>query len=104
MPADPLYFAHISDTHIGPTADYNRHGHSPLPCARRLVEIINTLPTRPDFVVHTGDVVTDPDPLSYQVAAEVFAKLEVPIYYVTGNHDTSADIRRHLPMGPMQYQ
>lgn len=100
---DRVYFVHISDTHIGPTADYNRHGHSPLPCARRLVEIINNLPTRPDFVVHTGDVVTNPDEVSYQIAAEVFAKLDVPIYYVTGNHDTSADIRRYLPMGPMEY-
>jgi 3',5'-cyclic-AMP phosphodiesterase len=101
--ADPLYFVHISDTHIGPTADYSRHGHYPLPCARRLVEIANNLPTRPDFVVHTGDVVTEPHPTSYLIAAEVFAQLDVPIYYVYGNHDTAADIRRYLLMGPLQY-
>lgn len=98
----PLYFVHISDTHIGPTAEYSRHGHYSLPCAQRIVEIINNLPTRPDFVIHTGDVVTDPHPDSYQLAAETFARLEVPIYYVNGNHDQASDIRHYLPMGPKE--
>ena len=100
MTTETVYFVHISDTHIGPTPDYSRHGHEPLPCARRLVEIINDLPTIPDFVIHTGDVVTDPHPDSYRLAAETFAKLSVPIYYVNGNHDTAADIQRYLSMGP----
>ncbi len=100
MPGDNVYFLQISDTHIGPAADFSRHGHYPLPCAQRVVEVINTLPTRPDFVIHTGDVVDDPDPVSYQFAAETFAELSAPIYYVNGNHDTAADINLHLSMGP----
>jgi Icc protein len=99
---DPVYFAHISDTHFGPTAAFERHGHAPLPCARRLVEIINQLPQRPDFVIHTGDVTNEPGYAAYRLAAETFARLEVPIYYVVGNHDTAAGIRRHLAMGPKQ--
>lgn len=100
MLVSTLYFVHISDTHFGPTPDYSRHDHYPLPCARQLVQIINTMPMRPDFVIHTGDVTTEPDPRSYRLAAETFAHLEVPIYYVNGNHDTAEDIRRYLPMGP----
>ncbi|MEZ4517297.1 MAG: metallophosphoesterase [Chloroflexota bacterium] len=96
---DPLYFVHISDSHIGPTADYQRHGHRALPCAQRVVELINSLPTRPEFVIHTGDVVTAPHPDSYALAAEVFAALDVPIYYATGNHDTSRDIHTYLNLG-----
>lgn len=99
QPTETIYFAHISDTHFGATPDYSRHGHAPLPCAERLVEIINTLPQTPDFVIHTGDIVTDPDPAAYRLAAEVFSRLHVPIYYVNGNHDTARDIHRHLPMG-----
>ncbi len=102
MPADTVYFAHISDTHFGPTAGYSRHGHFPLPCAQRLVEVLNTLPVRPAFVVHTGDVTTHPDPAAYRLAAETFARLEMPIYYANGNHDTAAAIRRYLPMGPKE--
>lgn len=97
---DPVYFVHVSDTHFGPTVDYARQGYRSYPYARKVVEIINSLPTRPDFVIHTGDVVTHPNDDAYRLAAEVFAALEVPIYYVTGNHDISADIHRFLPMGP----
>ncbi len=100
MPTETVYFVHISDTHIGPKGDYHLRGHYPLPCARRLVAIINELPQRPDFVIHTGDVVTDPDPDSYRLAAATLADLNVPIYYVGGNHDRAGDIRSYLPMGP----
>lgn len=96
---EPLYFVHLSDSHIGPTADYARHGQVALPCSQKAVALINQLPTRPDFVIHTGDVVTNPSTAAYQMAAETFARLEVPVYYVVGNHDRAQDIRRFLPMG-----
>lgn len=97
---ETVYFVQISDTHFGPTPDYTRHGHASYPCAERAVEIINSLPVRPDFVIHTGDVTTNPDVDAYKLAARVFDGLHVPIYYVTGNHDTTRDIHRYLPMGP----
>ena len=97
---EEVYFVHISDTHIGTTEDFSRHGHATLPCAERVVELINSLPDRPDFVIHTGDVVADPQPSAYRLAARVFAALEMPVYYVNGNHDTALDIRKYLPMGP----
>lgn len=102
MPVQTAYFAHISDTHVGPTPDYEKRGHNPYRCARRLVEILNGLPQQPDFVIHTGDVVTDPDPQAYLLAARIFADLNAPIYYVAGNHDRAQDIHHLLPMGPRQ--
>ena len=98
----PVYFIHLSDTHFGPTREYARQGHRSLPYARHVVEMINRLPVRPDFAIHTGDVATHPTEEAYQLAAEVFSALEVPIYYATGNHDTSADIHRFMPMGPKE--
>jgi Icc protein len=101
MSTQGVYFVHISDTHIGARADFTRHGHASLACAKRMVEIINTMPIRPDFVIHTGDVVAEPRSSAYRLAAETFAALEIPIYYANGNHDTATDIRRYLPMGPV---
>ena len=98
-PTETVYFVHISDSHIGPTAEYARRGYRPQPAVERAVALINELPTPPDFVIHTGDVVADPDEASYQRAAELFGKLEVPLYFVTGNHDRTRDIQRHLPLG-----
>lgn len=100
MPREILYFVHISDTHIGPTPDFVRHGHNSYGCAERVVEIINRLPRTPDFVIHTGDVVYDPDPAAYRLAARIFERLQVPVYYVVGNHDRAQDMHHFLPMGP----
>jgi len=100
MTLQPVYFVHISDTHIGPEVNYQRHGHYPFPCARRAIELIKNLPTRPDFVIHTGDVASDPQPAAFRLAAELFSELNIPIYYVNGNHDRADLIRRFLPMGP----
>ncbi len=98
-----LYFVHITDTHIGPSRGYSLHGNLALPYAQRLVDSINALPTKPDFVIHTGDVVTDPHPESYRFAAETLEKLRVPIYYVAGNHDDAIDMRRELIAEPCEW-
>ncbi len=95
-----LRFVHISDTHIGPSKEFELFGIQTYPCARTMVESINALPVRPDFVMHTGDIVAGPDPASYGLAAEIFGALHPPIYFVTGNHDRSEEIRRFLPSGP----
>ncbi|HSH03660.1 MAG TPA: metallophosphoesterase [Anaerolineae bacterium] len=97
---EPVYFVQISDTHIGPSPGFARHGHVALPCAQRLVDIINRLPHKPDFVIHTGDVVNNPDRDAYQLAAETFAGLHVPVYYVNGNHDQADMIHKYMRMGP----
>ena len=102
MQDEIVYFVHISDSHIGPSTEYVRHGHNAYRCLTAIVEQINSLPTKPDFVIHTGDVVAEPDSDSYRLAADVFSKLNVPIYFVTGNHDRARDIHRFLPMGPKQ--
>ncbi len=67
---NPVYFVHLSDTHFGPTKEYSRQGHRSLPYARRVIEMINSLPTQPDFVIHTGDVTTHPTEEAYRLAAE----------------------------------
>lgn len=97
---EPLYFVHISDSHIGPTPGYSRHGHVSLPCSQRAVDLISRLPQQPDFVIHTGDITTDPEPAAYELAAGVFNQLGVPTYYANGNHDTAADIRHYMQIGP----
>lgn len=100
MDPGDVTFVHISDSHIGPSADYRRHGLAALPCAERIVATINAMAPQPDFVLHTGDVVTEPHDASYAVAAEVFGRLDAPAYYAVGNHDTAADLRRWMRVGP----
>ncbi|MCC7208232.1 MAG: metallophosphoesterase, partial [Anaerolineae bacterium] len=91
-----MRFVHISDTHVGPTPDYEYHGHRPLAQLERLVELINALTFPVDFVLHTGDVVNSAQEVEYALAAPALARLRLPIYYVAGNHDDPAHMRRLL--------
>ena len=91
---------HLSDTHIGPTADAEVHGINTLDRLEALIAKINALDFSPDLIVHSGDITNQPSPEAYAVAAEAFSKLEAPIYFVTGNHDDASLIRQHLTAGP----
>lgn len=91
-----MRFVHISDTHVGPTPHYELDGHVPLIQLEHLVEVINSLTFPVDFVLHTGDVVNSGQEAEYALAAPVLARLRLPIYYVAGNHDDPAHMRRML--------
>ncbi len=91
-----LTFVHCSDTHIGPTVDFEYGGYRTLRSLEAFIALVNNFPHPPDFVVHTGDISHDKSQESYVIAAEAFARLQVPIYYVNGNHDNPAFVRKYL--------
>jgi Icc protein len=93
-----MRFVHISDTHVGSTPDYTLHGNAALPILQALVDTINDLPFRPDFVLHNGDVVNDRQEASYVLAKSVLDKLKCPVYYVAGNHD-QPDLMQRVLLG-----
>lgn len=96
-----LRFIHISDTHIGITADYDSYGHFALDNAEAIVDYLNNeLPFEPDFILHTGDVIYNPNIEAYPYAQAVLSKLRYPIYYARGNHDDPVGMRQYLPNVP----
>ena len=94
-----LEVIHISDTHFGPDRNLKIRGANAYDRSIALVEAINALPFVPDFIMHTGDVVNDPDPDAYALAAEVLSALKAPVYFATGNHDDVAMMRDALDFG-----
>ncbi len=96
----PLHLIHLSDTHLGPSADYEVRGVRTQPVVEQLVEAVNTLDFTPDLIVHTGDVTDYPTAEAYQVAAKCFGQLKAPCAYITGNHDYAHLIREHLTFPP----
>lgn len=94
-----LEVIHISDTHFGPDRCHKIRGANACDRAVALVEEINRLPFVPDFIVHTGDVVNDPDESAYELAEEVLSGLPAPVYYATGNHDDVPMMRNALTFG-----
>lgn len=107
-----LSFVQISDSHLGPTRDYDYHGANPARALQRLVRHINAMPHPPDFVLHTGDVSNDGSAASYEIAAAILGELAVPLYILNGNHDDRLFLRKALdappapdgdPGGPLDY-
>lgn len=93
-----LTFVHISDTHISPDPEYGKQSapYSTQTGAKALVNQINNLPFKPDFVLHTGDVVFDPHETAYETAREILSQIQYPVHYLAGNHDHAAGLQRVL--------
>jgi Icc protein len=53
-------------------------------------------PARLDLVLATGDLSQDASPASYQYLAQRFGGLQLPMFWLPGNHDDSNAMREHL--------
>jgi len=104
-----IRFVHISDTHLGTTPNHIQYGRNTYQDAKAMVDFINhDLEFDPDFVLHTGDVLNEPDANASKLAADLFKTLRFPARYVVGNHDDRdlmrADLLGHPPTdGPLCY-
>ncbi|MCC6613749.1 MAG: metallophosphoesterase [Anaerolineae bacterium] len=93
-----LRFIHLTDTHLAADAalGHPQQPWTPAEGTLHLIEAVNALPFMADFVLHTGDVVYDPDEKAYLLAREMFAGLRAPVYFMPGNHDSSDMLQRLL--------
>jgi 3',5'-cyclic AMP phosphodiesterase CpdA len=114
-----LRFVQISDTHLfqGTVADKLKkylesdslpaavradlelvtQAPSGLTTINRVIEHINQIPVKLDFVLHTGDVGFDPETSEeYAPIKQIFAQLTAPAYYLPGNHDTSQFLQTYF--------
>jgi 3',5'-cyclic AMP phosphodiesterase CpdA len=78
-------FVQISDSHIGFNKDANPDVGGTL---LRSIALINAMPERPQFVMHTGDITHLSKPEEFDTAAEILKTLDVPeLHTVPGEHD-----------------
>src|SRR5690348_12761618 len=81
-PAQLVRVAHLSDLHLGLTSHPGTE--------QRLQQAIDLIrPRRVDAVIVTGDIGEQLEP-SWKTAKSLLASLNVPVYYVPGNHDDTA--------------
>lgn len=93
-------FIHISDTHLGGAKNFKQHGIRTNHAAEKAIQAIKDSQLSYDFIIHTGDVASvDGTREEYTLAAELFKAIESPVYYVTGNHDTSSLMKEILKFG-----
>ncbi len=83
-----LSFVQISDTHIGFHKPANEHVTETL---QKAISAINSLPTPPAFVVHTGDISHLSKPAEFDQAKQILSQLKAPLFTLPGEHDTIGD-------------
>ncbi len=84
-----LFFAQISDSHIGFSKEANPDVTATLQVA---VDRLNALPHRPAFVLHTGDISQLSKPSEFDTAEQLNRGIKTDrIFYVPGEHDVLSD-------------
>jgi 3',5'-cyclic-AMP phosphodiesterase len=84
-----IFFAQISDSHIGFAKEANKDVTATL---QEAVGRLNALPQRPALVLHTGDITQLAKPEEFDTANEVLKSVKTDrIFYVPGEHDVATD-------------
>jgi Icc protein len=84
-----IFFAQISDSHIGFSKEANKDVTATL---QEAVAKVNALPQSPALVLHTGDITQLAKPDEFDIANEVMKTLKTDrVFYVPGEHDVASD-------------
>ena len=82
-------FVQISDSHIGFNKPANTDVNATLQAA---IDKINTLPTTPDFLIHTGDLTHVAKPSEFDTLGQLLQGAKAKqVFYVPGEHDNATD-------------
>jgi len=91
-----IRFLHISDTHLGPKKEFIQHEVNTFEAFSQFITTVRGLPFKPEFIIHTGDITSDCYEEGYKLMASEIENLGIPLYFVTGNHDRSEQIKKYL--------
>ena len=84
-----IFFAQISDSHIGFSKQANMDVTATL---QQAVARVNALPQTPALVLHTGDITQLAKPDEFDTAHQVLGGLKSDrVFYVPGEHDVATD-------------
>ncbi|TSD85005.1 metallophosphoesterase [Mycobacterium sp. KBS0706] len=87
-PTSGFTFLQISDSHVGFDKPANPNALGTL---QEAVARIGTLPQKPDFLIHTGDISHLSKPKEFDDADQVIGGARLPVHYVPGEHDLLDD-------------
>src|SRR5436305_9729069 len=88
-PAGAFSFVQISDTHVGFKGQANADATATL---QQVIDRVNALPTRPAFVLHTGDQTHGQKAGAFDTVAELLKGVKVErTFYVPGEYDVFLD-------------
>ena len=82
--ASALTFLQISDSHVGFDKAANPHALATL---EEAIGKIKTLPAKPSFMIHTGDITHLSKASEFDDAERIISQSRLDVHYVPGEHD-----------------
>jgi 3',5'-cyclic AMP phosphodiesterase CpdA len=82
--AKGLTFLQISDSHIGFDKPANPNAKGTL---EEAIERIKAIPTKPAFMIHTGDITHLSKESEFDDAEKIISQAKLDVHYVPGEHD-----------------
>lgn len=82
--ASPFTFLQISDSHVGFDKPANPNALGTL---QEAIAKVNAMPTKPAFMIHTGDITHLSKPTEFDNADQAIREARLDVHYVPGEHD-----------------
>ncbi|WP_298820660.1 phosphodiesterase [uncultured Roseibium sp.] len=92
--------AHMTDLHLRPRGLACYRVSDTNMFAERAIRSLKSLDPQPDALVITGDLTDRSDPREYAVARELLSRLDMPVFLLPGNHDSTSGMRREMSNFP----
>ncbi|MGI0492545.1 3',5'-cyclic-AMP phosphodiesterase [Alkalinema pantanalense CENA528] len=100
VPVSPLKIVQLTDTHLFRERHQNLIGIPTAESLDNVVRQVMQLPVMPDFILLTGDVSQDGSLVSYEHVYASLKVLDLPIYWLPGNHDCLENMLPILTQAP----
>ncbi len=97
-PADSavLQLVQITDCHIFASGEDRLLGLNTRHSFEAVSEAVVTDSVNPDLLLATGDLSQDGSPAAYEYLANQFDSMQIPVFWIPGNHDDKAALREHF--------
>ncbi|MBD3885519.1 3',5'-cyclic-AMP phosphodiesterase [Phormidium tenue FACHB-886] len=89
--AAPIMVAQLTDTHLFADESQTMRGFPTVRSFQAVLNRLAQLEPRPDLLLLTGDLSQDETIASYQQLRDRLAPLQIPAYWIAGNHDQSLE-------------
>lgn len=99
-----LLVAQLTDTHLFADRHQTMLGCPTAHTLQAVVKRLKQLPQQPDLLLLTGDLSQDETPQSYEQLQGWITPLNIPTYWIPGNHDVVSVMASRLSVPPLSAQ
>lgn len=101
MLESPLLVAQITDTHLFAKDEQQMLGSTTNDSFKAVVAHLSQLQPTPNILLVTGDISQDETNESYQRLKDILSPLQIPTYWIPGNHDDLGLMQQLLNQPPI---